>query len=539
MPVAECRLSLAARLAVLCTVFFLDKVVLNQFVDFDRAQLAHGLGAWVRLAQHWGFRFFIALATALVVFAAVRGGAQLASAAAAVRSARIRLGWMLAHLVLILCLMPLSSLLYPLGVRPLPLAAVVVLWLALAAVAVLCAFLTMAPVVLWRNTARAVGIVWVYAAIAALLGASAMQLSEQLWGPAAGLTFDLVRRILLPIIPTLSADPATRVLGSDRFAIQIADVCSGLEGVGLILVFTAAWLAYFRREYIFPRALILVPIGLVAIFALNVLRIAALMLIGYAGYPEVAVYGFHSEAGWIAFNIVACSIAFLSRRSVWLNRTASMSTAPATADNPTAIYLMPFLSILAAGLVSHAMSGRFETFYPLRLIAGVAVIWIYRHRLAALAWRFSWRGPAVGLAVFLVWIIAAHFFLRSTGVPGALAAFSPTMRAVWIASRVAATVVTVPVAEELAFRGYLLRRLVADDFESVPYPTVGGFALVGTAVVFGLAHGALWLPGIIAGLGYGLIVMRRGSLGEAVVAHATTNVLVAVAVLGAGMWQLW
>ncbi len=33
-------------------------------------------------------------------------------------------------------------------------------------------------------------------------------------------------------------------------------------------------------------------------FALNALRIAILMLIGNAGFPDVAAYGFHSQAGW-------------------------------------------------------------------------------------------------------------------------------------------------------------------------------------------------------------------------------------------------
>ena len=49
--------------------------------------------------------------------------------------------------------------------------------------------------------------------------------------------------------------------------------------------------------------------------------------------------------------------------------------APAT-ENPTAAYLMPLLAILAAGALSHAMSGNFETFYPLRLIAGAAMLWL-------------------------------------------------------------------------------------------------------------------------------------------------------------------
>jgi membrane protease YdiL (CAAX protease family) len=52
-------------------------------------------------------------------------------------------------------------------------------------------------------------------------------------------------------------------------------------------------------------------------------------------------------------------------------------------------------------------------------------------------------------------------------------------------------------------------------------------------------HGGLWLPAIIAGLAYGAIVVKTGRIGEAVVAHATTNALIAAAVLGFDQWQLW
>jgi membrane protease YdiL (CAAX protease family) len=60
-----------------------------------------------------------------------------------------------------------------------------------------------------------------------------------------------------------------------------------------------------------------------------------------------------------------------------------------------------------------------------------------------------------------------------------------------------------------------------------------------SAIAFGVAHGTLWLPGIIAGLAYGLILMRRGRMGEAVAAHATTNALIAAGVLAGNQWQLW
>ncbi|MGB6310820.1 MAG: exosortase E/protease, VPEID-CTERM system, partial [Steroidobacteraceae bacterium] len=432
-----------------------------------------------------------------------------------------------------------TYMLYRQPVTEISFAAIVGAWVIVGSAAALAAMLAMSPATLWVALARGLGMIWWYAAVAAFLGAAAMQLSQRLWVPAATLTFDLVRLLLSPILPSLTADPSTLVLRTSRFAVQVAEVCSGLEGVGLVLVFSAAWLIYFRREYLFPRALLLIPAGVVAIFAFNVLRISALVLIGNAGFPDVAVYGFHSQAGWIAFNVVACGLVFLSRRSSWLNRTAAQPAQPTGTHNPTAAYLMPLLAILGAGALSHAMSGRFEALYPLRLLAGLGALAAYRHKLLTLDWRWSWRGPATGVCIFILWISCAHILTPAAPMPGPLTAASPAARGLWMAARVAVSVLIVPLAEELAYRGYLMRRLMQQDFESLPFQSIRWPALAATAGLFGLAHGALWLPGIAAGLVYGLIVVRRGSLGEAVAAHATTNALIAVSVLHWGQWQLW
>jgi CAAX prenyl protease-like protein len=202
---------------------------------------------------------------------------------------------------------------------------------------------------------------------------------------------------------------------------------------------------------------------------------------------------------------------------------------------------MPLLAILAAGMASHAMSSSgFEPFYPLRLVAGAAMLWIYRKRLlATLGWRWGWRGPAVGLCVFVVWIFAAHFLVPREPEPAKLLALSSTVQGLWIASRLAASILVVPIAEEVAYRGYLMRRLISEDFESVRFQSVGWPAIIISALAFGLMHGALWLPGIAAGLAFGLVTVRRGAIGEAVAAHATANALIAVAVLGWHQWQLW
>jgi CAAX prenyl protease-like protein len=124
-------------------------------------------------------------------------------------------------------------------------------------------------------------------------------------------------------------------------------------------------------------------------------------------------------------------------------------------------------------------------------------------------------------------------------MPPELAAMPAAMSLTWIAIRAIASATVVPLAEELAFRGFLMRRLVAADFQAVAYQSVGFGALLLSAIVFGLGHGTMWLPGIVAGLLYGAVTRRSGNLGEAVAAHATTNALIAALVLSDGRWQLW
>jgi exosortase E/protease (VPEID-CTERM system) len=311
--------------------------------------------------------------------------------------------------------------------------------------------------------------------------------------------------------------------------------------MGLILAFCGAWLVFFRAEYRFPRALILLPAGVLLIFVLNVIRIAALVLIGNAGYPAIAVFGFHSQAGWISFNVAACGLVFVSRRSRWLNTAAIERPIAATAAapaNPTAAYLVPFLAVLAAGMISRAGSGRFETWYALRLLAGGAALVACWPRLRGLDWRFSWRAAALGLLVFGSWLVASRLMAPAPAMPAALAAMSVASRALWLAGYVATAIIVLPLAEELAYRGYLLRRLVAADFESVSFAAVGWIPLLVTALASGLLGGALWLPGIAAGIVLGSLVIRTRRLGEAVAAHAIANALLCAAALFWHQWQL-
>ena len=98
--------------------------------------------------------------------------------------------------------------------------------------------------------------------------------------------------------------------------------------------------------------------------------------------------------------------------------------------------------------------------------------------------------------------------------------------------------VFVPIAEELAFRGYAMRKLVASDFEEVPPDRFTWVSFLLSSILFGMLHGQ-WLAGTLAGMVFAIAVYRRGLIADAVVAHAVTNALLSAYVLVTHNWSLW
>ncbi|MEO8050203.1 MAG: exosortase E/protease, VPEID-CTERM system [Acidobacteriota bacterium] len=422
----------------------------------------------------------------------------------------------------------------------------VVAWLLTGLVTAAVGALAFVPMRIWVEAIRGTGWLGLYAALATIGACVVGNDLRSLWQPAIKLTYYLTSSLLSVFRDNIVSDPGHMLLGTQRFRVNIAPECSGFEGAGLMLAFGILYLLCFRRECRFPHALLLIPAGIVVLFGLNIVRIATLILLGDVGATTVALGGFHSQAGWIAFTAVAFGFTLVARRIDWLKpeplRVASgASEAGAEAEeNPVAPYLAPFLAIVAVGMLVTAASAGFEWLYPLRFLAAAAVLWIYRGRLAQLDWKFGKTGIAAGVVVFALWIAFDRFNgTAQMAMPAALAGAEPFTRFVWIAVRALAASVTVPIAEELAFRGFLMRRLASADFEELPFGKVTLAALAISAIAFGLLHGARWIPGVAAGTIYGFSAIRKGRIGEAVAGHAVTNALLAIYVLALGQWQFW
>jgi exosortase E/protease (VPEID-CTERM system) len=347
--------------------------------------------------------------------------------------------------------------------------------------------------------------------------------------------------LLQPFLSGLVSDPATRIIGNRNFQVTVEYMCSGLEGAALMLVFSVGWLWFCRRECRFPQALLLIPGSVLVVWLLNSVRIAGIVLLGAAGGASVAVHGAHSQAGWILFNGVALGVCWAAGRvSWWSTRERVPMPRRTTAENPTATYLMPFIMILVAATISRAATGDFEWLYPLRFFAAAGALWFFRSRYRELDWRFGWLAPVVGGAVFVIWIFADRGVSHAAnGMAPALASLPVFARISWLTFRTLGAVVTVPIAEELAFRGFLIRRLISPDFEKLDFRRFTWLSVVVSSLVFGAMHGERWLVGSVAGLLYAWVYLRRGKIGDAVVAHATSNLLIAASVLIGHNWYLW
>jgi exosortase E/protease (VPEID-CTERM system) len=354
------------------------------------------------------------------------------------------------------------------------------------------------------------------------------------WHSFAALTLYAASSLLRGCQYDVQVNVEQLTLGTGTFAIRVAPACSGIEGVGLVAVFLSIYLWVNRRALRFPQAAMIVPVGMLLIWLANALRVAVLVMIGSHGYPELAVGGFHSQAGWIGFLAVGLSLIVVVDRMRWLRRTVRERPIDTSGVNPSVPYLLPFLSILLIAMLTGAFSPRPEAWYFLRVAAVAGLLWAFRSRLPRLI-DPSWSSLAWGLAVALGWLV---LLMAKRAIFGEIATGSLDPPDTWqLVVRLIGYVVTVPLAEELAFRGFLMRRLVDRNFDEVDYSRVSPLAIAVSGVLFGLMHGSLWFPGCLAGIVYGCIA-RSSRLGGSIAAHAATNATIAAFALFSGDFSL-
>lgn len=323
--------------------------------------------------------------------------------------------------------------------------------------------------------------------------------------------------------------------------VDIGPTCLGYQGVSIVLVLLLTYILTSRSHLRTSRALLVLPAAVAAMLFFNALRISVLVAIGAVWSADIAVMGFHSTAGWVELILtLVISVLALNRYTFFLKgSTRVVGNERSENDRPghLEILLLPQVVLIGVSFITQMFTGAFYWLYPVHIAAAAYTFWHYRTFFPKAELGAPLVATAAGLAVFAIWISLIPSDAEKASIFASnLFSASPALIGAWLMLRFLGTSVVVPLVEELAFRGFLLREIQRLTAKSVPGYAALMIGLAVSSVVFGILHSA-WLAGSIAGLLYGAVYLYRGKLYDAVIAHAVTNLLLAFYAMAFERWS--
>ncbi|MGI9114511.1 MAG: CAAX prenyl protease-related protein [Chthoniobacterales bacterium] len=180
--------------------------------------------------------------------------------------------------------------------------------------------------------------------------------------------------------------------------------------------------------------------------------------------------------------------------------------------------------------------------YPLQTIACGALLFYFRRSYELTSPRFVAVALLVGAIVFFIWVAPQQFL----GFTPRTIGFDPTLLrdshlySVTVLLRFIRLVVIVPFVEEIFWRAFLLRFLIDENFERVPFGTFSwtSFAIVTLAFAFSHTR-ADWPAALLTGGIYNVVAYRTRRLTSCIIAHATTNCLLGLWIMQTRQWGFW
>lgn len=182
--------------------------------------------------------------------------------------------------------------------------------------------------------------------------------------------------------------------------------------------------------------------------------------------------------------------------------------------------------------------------YLAKTLVGAWLIWEMRPFVKEMRWAVSMEAVLVGIGICVVWVGLDGLYPRLSD-PGEgwnpHKEFGQNSTVAWICivGRIAGSSLVVPPLEEVFYRSFLYRYLVKLNFQNLPLGHWHPLSFVVTSAIFGFMHPDRWLGGIICGLAYQWLVIRKNRLGDAMLAHGITNFLLGLWVVYKGAWNFW
>lgn len=222
---------------------------------------------------------------------------------------------------------------------------------------------------------------------------------------------------------------------------------------------------------------------------------------------------------------------------------------------PIVAFAAPFLLYVLPTIVESAGLSwiSYEFVCTLKGVLAAVALWTFRRRYPDISTRGLRLAVIAGILGCVAWVALERLQAAvpvieqwmSILVGGKRNGFDPfsdggpsPRQLAFVIVRLSELVIVVPFAEELFWRGFLARYLIAEDFEKVPFGTFTRFSFTVVTLAFASAHPEL-LAAVVWGTFINLLYRRTANLWACVVMHAVTNGLLGIYILTSGSWQLW
>jgi uncharacterized protein len=212
------------------------------------------------------------------------------------------------------------------------------------------------------------------------------------------------------------------------------------------------------------------------------------------------------------------------------------------AASPEYARIVPFATFVALTFVQGKLGPPSAYWiYLVKTLVGAWLLWEARSFVTEMRWAFSWDAVVVGVGIAALWIGLDDLYPRLSE-PGS--SWNPVkdhgaMGWIWNGVRLIGSSIVVPPLEEIFYRSFLYRYFVRIEFLTMPLGQFHRLSFIVTSVIFGLMHPDRWLPGVICGLAYQGLCVRKNRLGDAMTAHGITNALLGVWVMWKRDWSFW
>ncbi len=252
------------------------------------------------------------------------------------------------------------------------------------------------------------------------------------------------------------------------------------------------------------------------------------------GLVRAAIIG-TSDSGQHYLNLFSCTFKKFLRRIV----------IKSLCEKPAFRYLAPFVVfMLLTELQRFADPQSIFFVYALKtILTGALILWVFQGKYREIEGSFAdLRAAVLGVTVLVVWILPTLIF---KDLPKDIS-FDPGVfdnvlaQGAAILIRAAGAVLVVPIMEELLWRSFLMRYLIQPDFLKIPFGTYRSIPFWITVAAFTLVHRPWeWPVAALTGILYGAYAVKTKNLKGCILAHAVTNLGLAVYTVITGQWFFW